>query len=1238
MRTRNLLLKISAVFISFVFFLNASCYAGLSGASALRQPATGVSARPSSAGKTDDAIESRITRYDKTIGTNRLVKRSKVVTGIIAAFAALGLSSAMPADAQNIPHTLPATEQLLIVKPGEKSAKISISDIGITQQALQLPFSAPNPGKSKVGYPILDVKGNQGVPLGGIGTKVFTRTIDGVFANCMIGGRFIEERIPAEILVSQEQSGKRTTYATSTHKPADGSFSSFEYYPEEGRYSALFPFSQYDYPKFQGNIRLTQFSPFIPGNTRESSLPILISSFHVENNTDKDMETTVVFTWPNLLGWGQRAKGEDNSTWKFTPDSTGNYNRVVETDDYMGILFLREQPAEDSNLNGQMFLATPKQPGVEISYDTNVNAQSDGSKIWQPLSTKGSLSNDDTVKITGKDDKTAAAIAVKLRLQPGEVRDIPFVLTLDLPEDKLLSKRYNAYYTRFFGKEGKNAQAIAEEALKNYVEWTAKIQAWHKAISENKRLPEHLKTALINELYYVIAGGTIWDAETGLLAYLESPDYWNYLTTDVWFYSPMLAMLFPEQEKVIMKRLADLIPQQANALAEYMNPFPILKEDIRYILDIPADKLQETVSTLPFIQETGADIKEPLDIFRCYLSYEENIQLNEVAKKGNQSEVIEWIYDYYRRMVPKGFDPLTRQHRYPGTVKTKGAAVHDLGYFMTGEVTFTWQNTNRWKDLNTKFVLQVLRAYVLDGSQDKAFLEYCWPSVVEALEYARNFDKDGDFIPDNEGYPDQTYDTWKMKGISSYCGGLWLASLEAAIKIGTLLGDYKQVDEYKKYLEKGKAVFTKRLWNGEYFNIFSYKDKKGNLIVNNDIQADQLAWAWYTKMLDLEPLVPEEMVKKALRKIYDYNFRKFLKGRLGILNGMTASGNLIGTEQADEVWIGTNYGILALMHMYGMGQEADEIFEVLYKNLWQGGYQFMIPEALGRHFESKDMSLKVFRDYRAPAYMRAGAVWAIPLAMEEKDVLQQLSHQDSGTKDELIPFNLLPSAPFIAGLQDEINSLGYEYTDTAKGSRGLKVVVFDQTVLGRSLELSVAIKNAKSQLSSSRFCNALILLDQPITQEKAQVMLTKLGLNGLFDVVLTYDVIGHYYRDTYDADTILTYIKAELKQGSIKDEDFIILASEDKINSVWKYKINQVLTMLFRPLEDDNQIHLLSTALAGAIEILASNGQLDPRVQEKLNNNIQQLRQSKFLVTPAKIDSADYHKKLKEYRKIITQA
>ena len=70
----------------------------------------------------------------------------------------------------------------------------------------------------------------------------------------------------------------------------------------------------------------------------------------------------------------------------------------------------------------------------------------------------------------------------------------------------------------------------------------------------------------------------------------------------------------------------------------------------------------------------------------------------------------------------------------------------------------------------------------------------CWDSVVETLHYVKGFDLDNDGIPENSGAPDQTFDDWRLQGISAYCGGLWICALESAIAIGNILLDNPPVN------------------------------------------------------------------------------------------------------------------------------------------------------------------------------------------------------------------------------------------------------------------------------------------------------------------------------------------------------------------------------------------------------------------------------------------------------------
>ena len=300
--------------------------------------------------------------------------------------------------------------------------------------------------------------------------------------------------------------------------------------------------------------------------------------------------------------------------------------------------------------------------------------------------------------------------------------------------------------------------------------------------------------------------------------------------------------------------------------------------------------------------------------------------------------------------------------------KAKGAVPHDLGapeedpFFKVNQ--FSWQNTTDWKDLNSKFVLMIYRDYVFTGRTDKQFLVDTWPAVRLALDYLRKYDTDGDGIPNNDGFPDQTYDVWVTRGTSAYCGGLWLGALRAAEEIAKVLHDSAAQAKYHELFTRSQASYIKELWSGDYFRYDTGSEYK------DDIQADQLAGQWYARMTGLGDLVPMQMQRKALKTIYDFNVMKFANGEMGAVNGIAPDGTLLSSnEQVREVWTGTAYALAALMLADGLKDEgyrtAWGVYHVVYETK---GYWFRTPEAY-----------EIDGSFRASMYMRPAAIWAMEM-------------------------------------------------------------------------------------------------------------------------------------------------------------------------------------------------------------------------------------------------------------------
>jgi non-lysosomal glucosylceramidase len=304
--------------------------------------------------------------------------------------------------------------------------------------------------------------------------------------------------------------------------------------------------------------------------------------------------------------------------------------------------------------------------------------------------------------------------------------------------------------------------------------------------------------------------------------------------------------------------------------------------------------------------------------------------------------------------------------------KAVGATPHDLGApneHPWEKTNYTsYQDCNLWKDLPCDFVLQVYRDFLLTGATDYEFLKDCWSAMVETINYLKTFDLDQDSIPENSGAPDQTFDDWKLQGISAYCGGLWLAALEAMIAMGTLLEKETVTPHpntviplYQTWLETAKPLYQKTLWNGQYYRLDSGSG-------SDVVMTDQLSGQFYAKLLGLPDIVPDNCTISALKTVYDSCFKKFHNGQFGAANGVRPNGEAVNPKDTHplEVWTGVNFGLAAFFLQMGMKAEALELTEVVVKQIYDNGLQFRTPEAI-----------TAAGTFRASHYLRAMAIWAI---------------------------------------------------------------------------------------------------------------------------------------------------------------------------------------------------------------------------------------------------------------------
>ncbi|RZB44812.1 Non-lysosomal glucosylceramidase isoform C [Glycine soja] len=783
---------------------------------------------------------------------------------------------------------------------------------------------------------------SQGVPLGGMGSGSISRGFRGEFRQWQIIPSLCEASpVMANqfsIFISREGGNKNFASVLapgqheglgSSRKPDDQGISSWGWNlsGQHSTYHALFPraWTVYDgEPDPELKISCRQISPFVPHNYRESSLP------------------AAVFVYTNSIGGSSHLSGDHvNEPFKAEDGVSGVllYHKTAKGNPPVTFAIAA---CETQNVNVSVL------PSFGLSEGSSTTAKGMWSKMVKDGQFDQENFNSGPSMPSSPGETLCAAVAASMWVEPHGKCTVAFSLAWSSPKVKFVKgSTFNRRYTKFYGTSEKAAADLAHDALTHYNRWEEEIEKWQNPILKDETLPEWYKFTLFNELYFLVAGGTIW---------IDSPLLSSNMRND--------QDRVRELENTVVKETEDKMSDRKRTVVER-------------IMDSTCDSAVITGHD-PADEKLSGD--DDADVGRfLYLEGVEYIMWCTYDVHFYASFALLELFPKIELNIQRDFARAVlcedgRKVKFLaegnwGIRKVYGAVPHDLGTHDPWHEmnAYNIHDTSKWKDLNPKFVLQVYRDFATTG--DLEFGVDVWPAVRAAMEYMEQFDRDGDGLIENDGFPDQTYDTWTVHGVSTYCGCLWLAALQAAAAMALDLGDREFAEKCKRKFLKAKPAFEEKLWNGTYFNYDS--GSSGN---SKSIQADQLAGQWYTASSGLPPLFEDSKIKSALRKVYDFNVMKVKGGRMGAVNGMHPNGKVDETcMQSREVWTGVTYGLAATMILAGMEEEAFATAEGIFLAGWSEdgyGYWFQTPEAwtMDGH-------------YRSLMYMRPLAIWGMQYAI-----------------------------------------------------------------------------------------------------------------------------------------------------------------------------------------------------------------------------------------------------------------
>jgi non-lysosomal glucosylceramidase len=351
----------------------------------------------------------------------------------------------------------------------------------------------------------------KGIPLGGIGAGNFMYNICGSFGPWVMKPGRYEERFLSQAAFHIRESAEGKVPRVKTLATDDVLPSWKRLDVGEADYHALFPRGWVTYKGFETDISLEFFSPIIKENYRETSFPVGLFEFRIHNPLKTPVKISVMFTFPNAPYTGPR--NLNPSPLRFLQAGLlecprlGLSNTFIRQGEISGILMKAGDPTNPPETqNSEWCIATDRAATCATAW----SGDGDGSDIWNDFSSDGRLTDSPS---NARPNLPSAAICVEAELAPGGNTRVPFAIAWFFPEVQFgKGTRWWRRYTEYFPSE-KTGRAfeIAQEALAKKDGWRNAVEAWQAPIVTCKEMPDWLKQASLNELYYTTFGSSFWE-------------------------------------------------------------------------------------------------------------------------------------------------------------------------------------------------------------------------------------------------------------------------------------------------------------------------------------------------------------------------------------------------------------------------------------------------------------------------------------------------------------------------------------------------------------------------------------------------------------------------------------------------------------------------------------------------------------------------------------------------------
>lgn len=315
-------------------------------------------------------------------------------------------------------------------------------------------------------------------------------------------------------------------------------------------------------------VSLEAFCPFIPLNSKDSGLPVIIFTFKVRNSSTEHVQTSIAASLQNAVGYDGIGKVEGIEFSAYG----GNRNEVKQSDGLTVVAMDNVNLSQKDPTNGTMVLAALAD---KVTY---LACWSDLQSFWKEFAENGRLPDVQFSEPSEKGKTHNGALAVPVELAPGEEKKITFIYSWHFPnhyvnwnqksfgikDEKSLLWIGNAYGA-WFG----NASEVLDYVVTNFNRLAGETHLFRKTFYDST-LPYWFLDCVSSQISTIRSPTCLWNEDGEFHAFegcMGASTEEDSIVggccplncTHVWNYEMTLSRLFPDLERTM--RETDLITQ-----------------------------------------------------------------------------------------------------------------------------------------------------------------------------------------------------------------------------------------------------------------------------------------------------------------------------------------------------------------------------------------------------------------------------------------------------------------------------------------------------------------------------------------------------------------------------------------------------------------------------------------------------------------------------------------------------